>query len=37
MQYKYHFTISAIVMVSLLIYIKIKILKYLQKDTKTIE
>ncbi|MDD2566310.1 MAG: DedA family protein [Candidatus Gracilibacteria bacterium] len=35
-QYKYYFTIGSIVLVSVLIYLKIIILKYLQKDTKNI-
>jgi membrane protein DedA with SNARE-associated domain len=37
MQYKYHFTFWSIIVISILIYLKIKILQYLQKDTKTIE
>lgn len=37
MQYKYHFTIWSIVLVLVLIYLKIKILKYLQKDTKDVK
>ena len=34
LEYKYHFTIASIVGISLLIYIKIKVLRYLQKDTQ---
>ncbi len=37
LQYKYYFVFWSIIIISFIIYIKIKILKYLQKDTKTLK
>jgi membrane protein DedA with SNARE-associated domain len=34
LEYKYHFTFASIIGITLLIYIKIKVLRYLQKDTE---